>query len=207
LSIQAVIFDFGGVLYHLPDRSWMMRWKHVMNIKDESALLTMLASPNESKFLMDILVGKLDEDELWDRFARDLKIKPVLMQRIRRSFMSKRRLNKPLAAFLSGLRESYKTAILSNAGSDARRIFTEVYEFHKIVDEMIISAEERVAKPDQRIYEIAAGRLEIEPQEAVFVDDFPENIAAAQDFGMHAVLFQNNEQVIAEVNRILGQES
>jgi epoxide hydrolase-like predicted phosphatase len=205
LSIQAVIFDFGGVLYHLPDRSWMMRWKHLMNIKDESALLSMIASPNESKFLMDILVGKLEEDELWNHFARELKIKPQLMQRIRRSFMTKRRINKPLAAFLSSLRESYKTAILSNAGSDARRIFTEVYEFHKIVDEMIISAEERVAKPDPRIYEIAVNRLEIDPQGAVFVDDFAENIDAARDFGMHAVLYQNNDQVISEVRRILNE--
>jgi epoxide hydrolase-like predicted phosphatase len=207
LSIQAVIFDFGGVLYHLPDRSWIRRWKNILNLKDESALLTMIASPQESKLLMDILVGNRQEEELWAEFAQDFRIKPDLMRRIRQGFMSKRRLNKQLAGFLGGLRAKYKTAILSNAGSDARRLFTDIYEFHHIVDEMIISAEERVAKPDRRIYEIAVERLEIHPHEAVFVDDLPENIEAAREFGMHAVLFENNNQVIDEVNQLLEESN
>jgi putative hydrolase of the HAD superfamily len=207
LAIQAVIFDFGGVLYYLPDRSWIRRWKRVLNLKDESALLTMIAAPQESKLLMDILVGEIPEDEMWNQFAIDFRIRPELMQRIRRAFMSKRRINQRLADYLASLRTRYTTAILSNAGSDARRLFTEVFHFHKIVDEMIISAEERVAKPDRRIYEIAIEKLGIKPQEAVFVDDFPENIEAANDFGMHGVLFENNEQVISDVNRLLDAES
>jgi epoxide hydrolase-like predicted phosphatase len=207
LSIQAVIFDFGGVLYHLPDRSWIRRWKHVLNLKDESELLTMIASPQESKLLMDILVGKIPEDEMWNQFAIDFRIRPELMQRIRRAFMSKRRVNQRLADYLAGLRTRYTTAILSNAGTDARRLFTEVFHFHKIVDEMIISAEERVAKPDRRIYEIAIEKLGIKPQEAVFVDDFPENIAAANEYGMHGVLFENNDQVISDVNRLLDMNA
>jgi epoxide hydrolase-like predicted phosphatase len=203
LSIQAVIFDFGGVLYHLPDRSWIRRWRRVLNIKDESALLKMIASPQESKLLMDILVGEISEDEMWNQFAIDFRIRPELMQRIRRAFMSKRRVNQRLADYLASLRSQYTTAILSNAGTDARRLFTEVFHFHKIVDEMIISAEERVAKPDRRIYEIAIAKLGIKPREAIFVDDFPENIEAANDYGMHGVLFENNDQVISDVNRLL----
>jgi epoxide hydrolase-like predicted phosphatase len=205
LAIQAVIFDFGGVLYHLPDRSWIRRWRRVLGLKDESALMTMIASPNESKLLMDIMVGNLQEEEMWNQFAADFRIRPELMQRIRRGFMSKRRLNQQLADYLSSLREKYITAILSNAGSEARRIFVEVYQFHKIVDEMIISAEERVAKPDRRIYEIAAEKLNIQPDEAIFVDDLPENIEAANDFGMHGILFENNEQVITKINQLLAE--
>jgi epoxide hydrolase-like predicted phosphatase len=207
LAIQAVIFDFGGVLYHLPDRSWIKRWKGILNLKDESALLTMIASPQESKLLMDILVGKISEDEMWNQFAIDLRIRPELMRRIRRAFMSKRRVNQRLADYLASLKPRYTTAILSNAGSDARRLFTEVFHFHKIVDEMIISAEERVAKPDRRIYEIAIGKLGIEPQEAVFVDDFPENIEAANEYGINGVLFEDNQQVISDVNQLLEAAS
>lgn len=205
MAIQAVIFDFGGVLYHLPDRSWIRRWRRVLGLKDESALMTMIASPHESKLLMDIMVGNLQEEEMWNQFAADFRIRPELMQRIRRGFMSKRRINQQLFDYLSSLREKYITAILSNAGSEARRIFVEVYQFHKIVDEMIISAEERVAKPDRRIYEIAVEKLNIQPHQAIFVDDLPENIEAANDFGMHGVLFENNEQVMTQVNQLLAE--
>jgi epoxide hydrolase-like predicted phosphatase len=205
LGIQAVIFDFGGVLYHLPDHTWIRRWKGVLNLKDESALMTIISVPHESRLLMDVLVGKLPEVEMWDQFARDFRIGPELMQRIRKGFMSKRRLNKQLVHFLGGLREKYKTAILSNAGSDARKMFTDVYKFQHIVDEMIISAEERVAKPDLRIYEITVDRLDIQPHEALFVDDFQENVEAALNYGMQAILFKNNDQVIDDINCLLQE--
>jgi epoxide hydrolase-like predicted phosphatase len=204
LTIRAVLFDFGGVLYHLPDRSWIRRWKRVLNLKDESVLLTMIASPQESKLLMDILEGNLPEEEMWNQFAVEFRVRPELMQRIRRGFMSKRRINQQLVKYLASLRDHYITAILSNAGSEARRLFTDVFQFHHIVDEMIISAEERVAKPDRRIYEIAMEKLAIQPHQAIFVDDFPENIQAANDFGMHGVLFKDNNQVILEVNQLLN---
>jgi epoxide hydrolase-like predicted phosphatase len=207
LTIRAVLFDFGGVLYHLPDRIWIRRWKRVLNLKDDSALLTMIASPQESKLLMDILEGNLPEEEMWNQFAVEFRIRPELMQRIRRGLMSKRRINQQLVKYLASLRDQYITAILSNAGSEARRLFTEVFQFHQIVDEMIISAEERVAKPDRRIYEIAMEKLAIQPHQAIFVDDFPENIQAANDFGMHGVLFKNNRQVILKVNQLLEELS
>jgi FMN phosphatase YigB (HAD superfamily) len=39
------------------------------------------------------------------------------------------------------------------------------------------------------------------------VDDLPENIEAAREFGMHAVLFENNNQVIDEVNQLLEESN
>lgn len=166
----------------------------------------MLAAPNESKLLLDVLLGNLKEQDMWDQFAKDLHINPELMSKIRRSLVSKRRLNRQLANFLGNLRNQYKTAILSNAGSEARRLFVDFFQFHLITDEMVISAEEGVVKPDQRIYEITVDRLSVQPQEVIFVDDFLENIEAARHFGMTAIHYKTNEQVIKEVGCLLAAD-
>ena len=44
-------------------------------------------------------------------------------------------------------------------------------------------------KPDARIYRIALARLSVEPNEAIFVDDFSENVVAAWALGMTGVHF------------------
>ena len=59
-------------------------------------------------------------------------------------------------------------------------------------------------KPDKRIFKLILERLEVEPQEAIFVDDFAENVAGAAKSGLHTVHFKSREQAIAEVKRLLG---
>jgi putative hydrolase of the HAD superfamily len=71
------------------------------------------------------------------------------------------------------------------------------------VDEIIISAEEGIAKPDPRIFRIAAERLGVRPQEAVFVDDRPENVQGARAVGMRGIQFETREQTIADVRKHL----
>jgi epoxide hydrolase-like predicted phosphatase len=118
--------------------------------------------------------------------------------------MSRQRLNHEVTSFLGSLRPRYRTAILSNAGSDARQMFTDRFGFDKLVDTIIISAEERVAKPDARIYQIALERLGVAPEEAVFLDDLAVNVAAAIGLGIRAVQFHNTRQALAEVRALLA---
>ena len=124
---------------------------------------------------------------MWEEVARRWKISPALVNRFRRAALSGKRWNRDLAKFVQGLRSQYKTAILSNAGSDAREIFTRAYKINDLVDDIIISAEEKVAKPDEHIYQIAVDRLGVEPHEAIFVDDLTQNVEAARHFGMQGV--------------------
>ena len=68
-------------------------------------------------------------------------------------------------------------------------MFTSIFGFDRLVDEMIISAEEGIAKPDERIYRIALEKMGVEPEEAVFLDDLSANVEAARQLGMKAVQF------------------
>ncbi len=205
MVLKAIIFDFGGVLYKLPDRSRMRRWQKLLNLKDEEALTALIAQPNELALMMDVLTGRVPEEEMWAGLAKRFHIRPELMNRIRRASMSKRQLNRELADYLSSLRGRFTTVILSNAGTASRAMFSDVYGLDKISDLMVISAEEGVAKPDEKIYQITLDRLGIEPQEALFLDDMIENVESARSLGMHAVHFENNEQAKEEVGRLIEE--
>jgi putative hydrolase of the HAD superfamily len=102
------------------------------------------------------------------------------------------------------LRGKYKTAVLSNAnkGVVERKIGAERIE--QCFDEVIVSADVGLTKPDPEIYKLAAERLGVKPEEVVFIDDSPWLIAGARETGMKTVLYQNLDQTIKELDALLA---
>jgi len=68
---------------------------------------------------------------------------------------------------------------------------------------LIYSHEVGMSKPDARIYALACERLNVQPGEMVFLDDIEPYIAGAQACGIHTVLFKDNAQAIAEIDRLI----
>lgn len=204
MSIKAIIIDFGGVLYFTPDLNWMKRWEKLLGLRDDPFINSLLSSPDDSEYVNDIMVGKIDEGEFWGMLAKRLGLNEKLIKRLHKGAYSAKRWNKDLAEFISSLRPQYKTAILSNAGSDARSNFSLAYKIDRLVDEIIISAEEKIAKPDERIYQIALERLQVAPDEAIFLDDLLPNVEAARKMGIQAVQFQETTQAISDLKKLLG---
>ena len=65
----------------------------------------------------------------------------------------------------------------------------ERFSFLELFDDIVVSGEERVAKPDPAIFEILARRVGRPLTECVFVDDSPANVEAAAAAGMDAIRF------------------
>jgi len=111
-------------------------------------------------------------------------------------------LNISLVQFMSRLRPHYKIATICNGGS--REAVHRKFRLDELVDLMLFDGEEGVSKPDVRIYQRALMRLNIEPHEAVFVDDKESNIESAQGLGMRVIHFKNTVQAIADIQALLG---
>jgi len=109
---------------------------------------------------------------------------------------------------IRSLRGHYKTGLLSNAFSDLRQVVTARLNLSDAFDEMVISAEIHLMKPDARIYQYALQRLGVAAQEAVFIDDMLRNVEGACSQGMNAIHFRQRSQALAELERLLkGSES
>lgn len=68
----------------------------------------------------------------------------------------------------------------------------------------IYSCEEGMQKPDTDFYLLACERLGVHPGEVVFVVDREQCVEGAQQVGMKAILFNDTDQVIAEVQACLN---
>lgn len=111
--------------------------------------------------------------------------------------------NGPLLRFIRDrLKPKYKIGLLSNA---LHNYLPEVLNDEQIAlfDAVGISFEMGVAKPEPEAYKIIAERLEIEPSECVFVDDIEAFCVAAKDVGMQAIVYQDWEQVLSELEPLV----
>src|SRR5262245_17436755 len=85
------------------------------------------------------------------------------------------------------LRLGYKLSVLSNADLSLRgRLQRD--GLHDLFDDLVISAEVGMAKPEPAVFHLAVERLGLEPGDCVFVDDWDENVEAARAVGLRAVL-------------------
>ncbi|MBN1483977.1 MAG: HAD family phosphatase [Chloroflexia bacterium] len=199
--MQAVIFDFGGVLVRTEDLSCRRRWESRLDLPDWGLERLVLGSEISTQAQR----GQATEQEVWEYVARTCRLDPQELAELQRDFWSGDRLDPVLAQFLRELRPRYKTAILSNAWPQARQVFVQKYGLGELVDLIVISAEEGLLKPGRRIYERTVQRLGVQPAQAIFVDDNPDNAAGAQRVGLRAVHFKNTEQALAEVRAHLGE--
>jgi 2-haloacid dehalogenase len=92
---------------------------------------------------------------------------------------------------------------LSNMEAETFPTRLERFAFMKLFDGFVISGIERLAKPDQRIFEILLRRYGLDPAGIVFVDDTRLNVDAARALGMNAVHYSSARQLRAEL-RALG---
>ena len=75
--------------------------------------------------------------------------------------------------------------------------------FDELFDEVVISGEVGLRKPQPEIYLLAAERLKVEPAECVFVDDFKVNADGAAAVGMLGIQHERADETIPQLERFL----
>jgi HAD superfamily hydrolase (TIGR01509 family) len=114
--------------------------------------------------------------------------------------------NTELIAYIRELRQSYKTALLSNIGAGSlKRRFTDA-ELTELFDVVVASGDIGFTKPAKEAYLITAERLEVPPAECVFVDDRSPYCEGARGVGMRTVCYQDFTQFRTELESILAAE-
>ena len=148
--------------------------------------------------------GEISVEQHWDFQRTKLGLSPDEMQAFREQFWEGDQLDTDLVNYIRQLRRSYKTGLVSNAFSDLRWVVTEVWGFADAFDEMIISAEVGLVKPDPRIYLLALDRLKVPPEAVVFIDDFLHTVEGARAVKMNAIQFINPQQARSELEYLLN---
>ena len=200
-QLKAVVFDMGGVILRSMD--WGPREAQAKRLGITREALENEVFGNRTAALAT--VGACSEAEHWEAVRKTFGIEPESMSAWRKEFWSGDRMDMELIAWLDSIRPNYKTALLSNAWPEARVTVRQNYPGSlNVFDLVIYSAEVQLAKPDERIYRLVCQRLGVQPEEAVFVDDVPENVEGARKIGMQGVRFLNPHQALEELHILMN---
>jgi putative hydrolase of the HAD superfamily len=202
---RALICDFGGVLTSpLLEAITAYQEKSGVTFEEVGEAMVRIADADGGHPLFELEKGRLTEVEFMRRLEAELG-KPL--GQLSSYFASLRR-NEPMIDYVRGVRErGIRTALLTNNvrewGPGWRAKLPEIDELFEIV---VDSSAVGMRKPEPEIYELTLERLGggIEAADCVFVDDTDVNCDAARELGMRAVLFQDTEQAIAELERELS---
>lgn len=111
--------------------------------------------------------------------------------------------NMALLHFIGTLKPKYKIGLISNIGSDWIRQEFLTSEEQKLFDDMVLSFEVGLTKPDRRIFKLACNRLGVDLNEAVFIDDVSSYCEVAKSLGMQAITYENLLQMKTELQKLL----
>lgn len=200
MTIRAVIWDLGGVILDVEDLVPRRELARSLDTTCEELEELVLYGPSS----VAAQRGEITVEKHWENILEALGLPVGEMEAVRAGFWGRDRIEADLVDFIRSLRPEYTSVLLSNAFANLRELLTERWKIVDLFDHLVISAEEGVVKPDPRIYRIALDRAGVAPAEAVFTDDLIENVEGARAVGMHALHYENPEQVMADLGPLLA---
>lgn len=177
MSTKLIIFDCFGVICHESAPFWLPRYfSEAESVEIKSTIVKQadwgeISSAEMYRVISKKINGAESPQEIEDNWVA-LAVK-----------------NPDTVALIKELRGQYKTALLSNAVEGLlERLFTPE-EMDELFDCRAISYIEHTAKPGEAIYRLVLERAGVQPEESVFIDDNPANVAAAEALGIRGILF------------------
>lgn len=198
--IKGITFDYGGVIkindndlfsdiakyLNITREEFSKEYfslNHLFNTQDKSyeEVITLIISKfNDSKEAKDYILNLMKENH------------------------SKYHLNNELIDIIKDLKnKDYKIALLSNNSIKLKEKLVED-GISDIFNVVVISAEVGCQKPQPEIFDILFKKLELEPNEVIFIDDTIKSLEGADKIGYIPVLYKDNQTFKSELSSILG---
>ena len=192
----AIIFDFGNVLV-----DWDPRYLYrKLFDNDEEAMESFLQEIGFMEWNMQQDAGRSFNEgveELCDRFPEHCDLIRAYDERWEES------IGGPIwstVEILDRLRMlGYPLLALSNWSAEKYALISKKYMFFDWFDDILLSGDLRVAKPDERIFQLLLERIGRPAGECTFIDDSIKNIEVARDLGFDVIHFTSAQQLLVEL--------
>lgn len=199
MDIKNIVFDFGGVLV-----DWNPRYLY----KDQ------FQNQHEMEFFLNHICT--DEWNLEQDKGRSLAEGTIQLQNEYPAYhsliqlfydqwevMLKGEISETVSV-LHNLKKNFKIFGLTNWSAETIAIAYNRFSFFKEFDGIVVSGQEKMIKPDKKIYQLLLDRYRIKAEDTIFIDDNIKNIHAAAEMGFNVIHFNNAVQLAAELSAILA---
>ena len=202
--IEAVLFDFGGVILSSPFEAFAAYEKEIGLPTDTIRKIN--ATDPDSNAWAQFERREVSTEEfvlLFEEEALALGYE-LDAQRILEGLHGS--LRPSMVEALSKCSSKFKTAMLTNniTPMGEQDLDEDVQKVVEIFDLLIESSIEGCRKPEEKFYEVACERLDVKPENCVFLDDLGINLKPARAMGMATIKVIDPEDAIKELYEILG---
>ncbi len=203
--IDAVLFDFGGVLTSSPF-SAIKAWAVEKGHEPEGLLRTFIGHAHETSHPFHRAErGELSAHDMFSEIsveAAKLGIDPAgfaagLSMTTRHDVID----------YIKGLRaDGIALALLTNNFAEMSGHWRTMAPVDDLFDVVVESSSEGMRKPTARIYELTLERLGIPAHRAAFLDDLEDNVTGSQAIGIHSILVTDDyHDALANLDILLGR--
>ena len=208
MTIKALLFDLGGVIV---DLDFSRFFKEVIEVSP-------LQSPHSSLLLefwrqSEIYhQGKITNEDFYNQACELLQVCALNKEEFFKSFNSViSHINNDVLDLIRSLKKTkkYKLILLSNVNKShwnylVNNLIKEksTWDFIGLFDDLLLSFQLYLTKPQQEIYQIAIRRAGCRPDEIVFVDDGIKNIRSAEELGIHGIRYTKLNELKVELKKL-----
>lgn len=196
---RTVIFDFGGVLV-----DWNPRYLYRRLFPGDPAGM--------ERFLAEVCTTAWnqcqDAGRPWAEAIAELVARHPAQTDLIRAYRERweETLGGPIdgsVAILGELRAAgHRLYGLTNWSDETFPLARPRFRFFDWFDGIVVSGEERMIKPDPRLYVRLLERYRVDPARAVFIDDSPPNVDAAIALGIHGIHFRSPPELRDELTAL-----
>jgi 2-haloacid dehalogenase len=197
--IDTVLFDLGAVLIDWDPR---YLYRSLFN-GDESAMEHFLTEIVPPEWNRSIDAGKTFADAVAER----VRLYPQHAELIAQWKEGWPRMLQDAipgtVGILSELREQgHRLYALTNWSAETFPLARARFEFLQWFEDIVVSGEVLLAKPDPRIFALTIERCRLQPARTVYIDDSLHNVEAGRQAGLQALHFRNPEELRLDLARL-----
>ena len=199
---KAVIFDFGRVISAQKPSSLFHTYERDLGLAPDTINSIMF----ESEAWEEALLGRKTVEEFWQAIGPALGLKAAAeTEAFHHRYHADEAINEGVLRLIRRLRRRYKLAVLSNSPPGLTRCL-DGWNILDLFDVVFCSGDEGIVKPDPRAFARTLERLEVKPEEALFIDDTPEHVEAARALGLRGILFTTAARLEEDLTDLLAED-
>ncbi len=197
MRIKNIVFDFGGVLI-----DWNPRYLYRFLFDNEEVMELFLQEVCNASWNRELDAGKLFDVAIRERIEQFPQYKKQILKYQSHWLEMIGGEIKQNTTLIDILNQNYQLYGLTNWSAETFPLVYNEYAFFKKLEGIVVSGEEQIAKPDERIFKLLLERYKLNAEETLFIDDNKDNIETANSLGFKSIHLEPGVNLYTELQKL-----
>ena len=195
--IKAIVFDIGNVIITFDNNIFLKEISKFTN-KSVSELNEIIYNPPDLPIKLE--TGLISGDEFFKEIVKKCNLS-ISKSQFMKAYTNIYAPIQTTFDLIKRLKHKYKLGLLSNTAEWQHEYGMKPFKIFDLFDTATLSFEVKAMKPDKKIFLDALNKLNLEPEECVYIDDIKEYVNAANQMGIHGIHYTSHEKLVESLRK------